>query len=159
MRISCALQNKNRTFQTPDIPYFIIWSKIIFFWNISDHDVGSPPCLIWKKIVTEIRELDSGVSRISHTVVQFRLSFSFGERPKDIRRVTCATLKNQYLQLPKLWNRSILPDIRVLFASALEFKLTSPIWHIQLNLIISNAEILKYHHIKKNSLDTFLCFL
>ena len=27
----------------PQIPYFIIWSEIIFFWNISDHDVGSPP--------------------------------------------------------------------------------------------------------------------
>ena len=36
-------QNKNRTFKTPDIPYFIIWSEIIFFWNIKGHDVGSPP--------------------------------------------------------------------------------------------------------------------
>ena len=27
-----ALQNKNRTLKTPDIPYFIIWSEIIFGW-------------------------------------------------------------------------------------------------------------------------------
>ena len=30
VRTSCALQNKNRTFKTPDIPYFIIWSDIFF---------------------------------------------------------------------------------------------------------------------------------
>ena len=43
VRNSGALKNKNRTFKTPDIPYCITWSEIIFFWNISDHDVGSPP--------------------------------------------------------------------------------------------------------------------
>ena len=42
MRTSCALQNKNRTFKTTDMSYLIIWSEIIFFLNISDHDVGSP---------------------------------------------------------------------------------------------------------------------
>ena len=51
MRTSCALQNKTLTFQTLDIPYFIIWSEIIFFRNISDHDVGSRP---WKTVAIKM---------------------------------------------------------------------------------------------------------
>ena len=30
----CALHNKKQTFKTLDIPYFLTWSKIIFFCNI-----------------------------------------------------------------------------------------------------------------------------
>ena len=30
MWTSCALQNKNRTFKTPDVPYLIIWYEINF---------------------------------------------------------------------------------------------------------------------------------
>ena len=30
----CTLHNKNQTFKTPDIPYFLTLSKIIFFCNI-----------------------------------------------------------------------------------------------------------------------------
>ena len=34
VQISCAVQDKNRTFKTRDTFYFLTWSKIIFFWNI-----------------------------------------------------------------------------------------------------------------------------
>ena len=44
------LDKKNSTSKTPDISYFLAWSKIIFFCNIRyllllvyNHDVGSPP--------------------------------------------------------------------------------------------------------------------
>ena len=30
---SCALRIKNRTFKTPDLPYFLTWSAIIFFFE------------------------------------------------------------------------------------------------------------------------------
>ena len=40
VHINIQVQNKNRTFKTPDIPYFTIWS---FETYLSDHDVGSLP--------------------------------------------------------------------------------------------------------------------
>ena len=43
VQTSCALQNKNWTLKTSVIPYFLTWFEIIFFRNISDRDVGSPP--------------------------------------------------------------------------------------------------------------------